>query len=53
MWATKNHTPYAVERNWTRDTQGRHHWIVSVRATFDGASNGKLALVKASAPDDE
>ncbi len=34
MWAIKNRTGYAAERNWTRDADGIHWWIVAVRATF-------------------
>jgi hypothetical protein len=35
MWALKNHTPYAVGRNWTRGTRGEHRWLVAVKATLD------------------
>lgn len=34
MWALVNRTPYAAERNWTRDQHGVHWWLVAVRATF-------------------
>ena len=44
MWALKNRTSYAAERNWTRDKEGVHHWLVAVKATFDIRPGGKLAL---------
>ncbi|MCY1041607.1 DUF2169 domain-containing protein [Corallococcus sp. bb12-1] len=47
MWALKNHTAYAAERNWTRDKDGLHWWLVAVRATFDIAPGGRLVLADA------
>jgi hypothetical protein len=44
MWALKNRTSYAAERNWTRGKRGEHHWIVAVKATFSLGDNGSLAL---------
>jgi len=44
MWTLFNHTPYAADRNWTRDKEGVHWWIVAVRATFEIASDGRLTL---------
>ncbi len=44
MWALRNKTPYAAERNWIRDTQGVHWWIVAVRATFTLNAAGELSL---------
>lgn len=44
MWALNNRTSYAAERNWTRDKQGVHHWLVAVKATFDIGPAGKLTL---------
>lgn len=29
-----NKTPWSAERNWVRDRDGHHHWIVAVKATF-------------------
>ncbi|HYO73706.1 MAG TPA: DUF2169 domain-containing protein [Archangium sp.] len=40
----QNRTPYATERNWVRDKQGVHHWLVAVKATFDIKENGALKL---------
>lgn len=34
MWALDNRTPYAADRNWTRDKAGEHWWLVAVRATY-------------------
>jgi hypothetical protein len=44
MWTLLNRTPYAAERNWTRDKQGMHWWIVAVRATCEIAADGRLTL---------
>lgn len=50
MWALDNRTPYAAERNWIRDKQGAHHWLVAVKATFDIGSAGKLTLADEQSP---
>jgi hypothetical protein len=50
MWALKNNTPFAAERNWTRDKDGAHVWIVAVKATFDIAPNGALKLADEQIP---
>ncbi len=50
MWALKNGTPYAAERNWTRDKDGGHVWIVVVKATFDIRAGGALALADEQIP---
>jgi hypothetical protein len=50
MWALKNRTPYAAERNWTRDKAGVHHWVVAVKATFGIAPDGKLTLADEQIP---
>ena len=50
MWALKNRTSYAAERNWTRDKQGVHHWLVAVKATFDIRPGGKLSLADEQPP---
>jgi hypothetical protein len=44
MWMLRNRTPYAAERSWARGKSGEHHWIVAVKATFDLAPGGRLAL---------
>jgi hypothetical protein len=44
MWLLANKTPYAAERNWTRDKDGVHWWLIAVRATFDIDPSGKLTL---------
>jgi hypothetical protein len=43
MWSLDNRTPYAAERNWTRDVDGHHHWLVALRATFDVDPVGRLS----------
>ena len=50
MWALKNRTSYAAERNWTRDKAGVHHWVVAVKATFDIGLDGKLSLADEQIP---
>jgi hypothetical protein len=50
MWALDNDTPYAAERNWTRDKQGVHRWLVAVRATYDIGPTGQLSLVDPQPP---
>lgn len=42
MWAVDNRTSYAVERTWTRDVEGRHQWVVVLKATFDIDARGAL-----------
>lgn len=50
MWAVNNHTPYGADRNWTRDKQGRHYWVVAVRATFDVDPQGHVTLADEQPP---
>jgi hypothetical protein len=50
MWTLKNNTPYAAERNWTRDKDGAHVWIVAVKATFDISLSGALKLADEQLP---
>jgi hypothetical protein len=50
MWTLFNQTPYAAERNWTRDKHGVHWWIVAVRATFDLARDGRVSLADEQLP---
>lgn len=42
MWAIDNRTPHAVERTWVRDPEGRHQWVVVLKATFDVGERGAL-----------
>jgi hypothetical protein len=50
MWSIKNRTPYAAERNWTRDPQGVHWWLVAVRGTFRVERDGRLSLADEQRP---
>ncbi|WP_342377929.1 DUF2169 domain-containing protein [Myxococcus stipitatus] len=50
MWALRNQTAYAVERNWTRDKSGAHHWLVAVKAAFLVAPDGRLSLAEEQPP---
>jgi len=42
MWCLTNQTPFAVERNWVRDQDGVHWWVVAIRATYDVDAAGRL-----------
>lgn len=48
MWEIRNKTPYAADRTWVRDKNGRHHWIVIAKATF--TSSGALRLADEQLP---
>ena len=50
MWALDNRTAYAAERNWIRDKNGVHHWLVAVKATFDVGPGGQLKLADEQPP---
>jgi hypothetical protein len=50
MWRLNNRTAYAAERNWIRDKEGAHHWMVAVKATFEIGPAGKLTLVDEQPP---
>lgn len=50
MWALSNRTAYAAERNWTRDKDGLHWWLVAVKATFDIGPDGRLRLADEQLP---
>jgi hypothetical protein len=50
VWALSNTTPYAVDKNWTRDRDGKHLWIVAVKATFDIVPDGQLKLADEQVP---
>ncbi len=50
MWAVTNRTPYAAERTWVRDRDGRHRWLVAVKATFDLGADGKVKLAEKQIP---
>ena len=44
MWQVVNRTPYGAERNWVRDKNGGHQWIVAVKGTFDVSPSGELQV---------
>jgi hypothetical protein len=50
MWALDNRTPFAADRNWTRDKDGVHWWLVAVRATFAIGPGGRLTLADEQLP---
>jgi hypothetical protein len=50
MWQLRDHTAYACERTWVRDAEGRHHWVVVAKATFELATDGALGLADEQLP---
>lgn len=50
MWRLKNETPYAAERGWIRDGDGREVWIVAVKCTWDILPDGQLRLTENQQP---
>lgn len=44
MWALINETRFGVDRTWVRDRDGRHHWVVAVKATYTIGVSGALRL---------
>jgi len=50
MWMLDNQTVYGAERNWIRDRDGAHRWLVAVRATFDIDPGGTLKLADEQKP---
>ncbi|WAS97250.1 DUF2169 family type VI secretion system accessory protein [Nannocystis punicea] len=50
MWALDNRTSFAAGRNWTRDKDGVHWWIVAVKATFDVNHQGRAILADVQPP---
>jgi hypothetical protein len=50
MWTLFNRTVFAADRNWTRDKQGVHWWIVAVRASCHLAPDGRLRLADEQVP---
>lgn len=44
MWSLNNHTPFAAERGWIRDSNGAEVWIVAVKATWDILPDGTTML---------
>ena len=50
MWAIDNKTPYAADRTWVRDRNGRHDWIVVIKATYDIGAGGELSIAEEQMP---
>lgn len=50
MWMLDNQTAYGAERNWIRERDGAHRWLVAVRATFDIGPGGVLKLADEQKP---
>lgn len=50
MWALRNNTIYGAERNWIRDKDGVHHWVVAVQASFNIQRGGSLQLADVQTP---
>jgi hypothetical protein len=50
MWTLANHTPFAADRAWARDGEGREVWIVAVKGTFIIAADRSIRLAKTQIP---
>jgi len=50
VWFLANNTPYGAERNWVRDKNGAHGWVVAVRATFVIDARGVPVLAEEQPP---
>ncbi|KRB32503.1 MULTISPECIES: DUF2169 domain-containing protein [Mesorhizobium] len=50
MWLLSNQTPFAVERNWTRDERGHEVWLVAIKGSFEIDPDGKQTLLKDQTP---
>ncbi len=46
MWAINNRTPYKAGKTWSRDPNGVHLWIVSVKATYNITPDGQVYLAE-------
>src|SRR5262245_5924898 len=44
MWMVDNQTPFEADRTWVRNKDGRHEWIVVVKATYDIGAGGALSF---------
>jgi hypothetical protein len=42
MWQISNNTGYACAGTFLRDADGREHWCVAIRATFERQSDGRI-----------
>ncbi|MEM7154632.1 MAG: DUF2169 domain-containing protein [Myxococcota bacterium] len=50
MWAVVNESPFEVDRTWVRDVDGRHQFIVAVRATYEVDAQGRLRVAETQLP---
>jgi len=50
MWQLINRTPFAAERGWIRDIDGREIWIVAVKATYDIDADGRTRIAAEQPP---
>lgn len=50
MWALVNRTTYAADRTWVRDRDGRHLWIVAIKASFVFDAAGRLRPAEEQTP---
>jgi len=50
MWQLINHTPFAAQCCFTRDTTGVEYWGVAVRASFEFDAQGTLELARTQSP---
>jgi hypothetical protein len=50
MWAIKNETDFAAERNWVRDRNGAEVWIIAVKGTYTISEDGNVRLAEKQEP---
>ena len=50
VWALDNGTPFAVDRGFLRDRDGREIWITVVKGTFDVRDRGSLRVAEEQPP---
>lgn len=46
MWMVNNITPFATERTWVRDKNGREVWLVAIKGTFDIQPDESLLIAE-------
>ena len=50
VWVVDNRTAFAADRNWIRDPDGTHHFVVAVRVSLEVDEAGKLSRAEEQEP---
>src|SRR5262245_15873880 len=50
MWQIENRSPFAADRGWIRDRDGREIWLVAVKCTFDIRPDGSTPIANEQPP---